>query len=120
MKNRVFSCAAVSHPLSDGCFVMLICQREGVEKAYLCLHFTKRFTLPGTSIPIERYHGDCEQAGLKRSKALEQQTELLKLKKEHLENLIDLAAGIKALGVKEMKTPGHQIGPIHSAGSFLL
>jgi len=33
-----------------------------------------------------------------RSKALEQQIELLKLKKEHIENLIDLAVGIKALG----------------------
>ena len=38
-----------------------------------------------------------------RSKALEQQIELLKLKKEHIENLIDLAAGIKAIGVKPLK-----------------
>lgn len=37
-----------------------------------------------------------------RSKALEQQIEL-KLKKEHIENLIDLAVGIKALGVKSGK-----------------
>ena len=37
-----------------------------------------------------------------RSKALEQQIELLKLKKEHIENLIDLAAGIKAMGVKPL------------------
>ena len=37
-----------------------------------------------------------------RSKALEQQIELLKLKKEHIENLIDLAIGIKAIGVKPM------------------
>lgn len=52
-----------------------------------------------------------------RSKALSQQIELLKLKKEHLENLIDLAmclsmqtndpvdhsvAGIKAMGVKQL------------------
>ena len=35
-----------------------------------------------------------------RSKALEQQIELLQLKKEHLENLIDLACGIKMTGVK--------------------
>lgn len=34
-----------------------------------------------------------------KSKALEQQITLLTLKKEHLENLIDLARGIKALGV---------------------
>ena len=37
-----------------------------------------------------------------RNKALDQQIELLKLKKEHLENLIDLARGIKGLGVKHL------------------
>ena len=38
-----------------------------------------------------------------RSTALEQQIELLMLKKEHIENLIDLAKGIKLLGVKKLK-----------------
>ncbi len=38
-----------------------------------------------------------------RSKALEQQIELLTLKKEHIENLIDLAKGIKLIGVRELK-----------------
>lgn len=37
-----------------------------------------------------------------RNKALEQQIELLLLKKEHLENLIDLARGIKMIGVKKL------------------
>ena len=37
-----------------------------------------------------------------RGKALEQQITLLMLKKEHLENLIDLARGIKTIGVKNM------------------
>ena len=37
-----------------------------------------------------------------RSKALEQQIHLLELRKEHLQNLIDLAWGIKAIGVKNM------------------
>ena len=37
-----------------------------------------------------------------RAKALEQQIELLTLKKEHLENLIDFARGIKTIGVKKM------------------
>lgn len=37
-----------------------------------------------------------------RSKALEQQIELLTLKKEHLDNLIKFALGIKMLGVKHM------------------
>ena len=43
-----------------------------------------------------------------RSKALEQQIELLKLKKEHIENLIDLAAGIKLLGVKALTRKGFE------------
>ena len=37
-----------------------------------------------------------------RNRALEQQIELLTLKKEHIENLIAFARGIKALGVKYM------------------
>ena len=37
-----------------------------------------------------------------RSKALAQQIQLLKLKKEHIENLIDLAMGIKTMGVREL------------------
>lgn len=37
-----------------------------------------------------------------RSKALEQQIHMLELRKEHLENLIDLARGIKMIGVKHM------------------
>ena len=37
-----------------------------------------------------------------RNKALEQQIHLLELRKEHLQNLIDLAWGIKAIGVKHM------------------
>lgn len=37
-----------------------------------------------------------------RSKALEQQIELLTMKKEHLENLINFARGIKFSGVKKM------------------
>lgn len=37
-----------------------------------------------------------------RGKALQQQIELLQLKKEHIENLINFALGIKMLGVKHM------------------
>lgn len=37
-----------------------------------------------------------------KEKALEQQIELLTLKKEHLENLIDFARGIKAVGTKNI------------------
>ena len=38
-----------------------------------------------------------------RSKALAQQIELLTLKKQHIENLIDLAKGIKGMGVRFLK-----------------
>lgn len=37
-----------------------------------------------------------------RNRALDQQIELLKMKAEHLNNLIDLANGIKIIGVKHM------------------
>ena len=37
-----------------------------------------------------------------RSKALEQQIEMLKLKREHIDNLMNFALGIKMLGVKDM------------------
>jgi len=37
-----------------------------------------------------------------RNRALDQQIELLRLRAEHLENLIDLARGIRLLGVKHM------------------
>lgn len=40
--------------------------------------------------------------GFDRNKALEQQIELLTMKKEHLENLINFARGIKMLGVNSM------------------
>ena len=43
-----------------------------------------------------------ENPSFDRCKALEQQITLLTLKKEHLENLIDLARGIKSIGVKNM------------------
>lgn len=38
-----------------------------------------------------------------RNKALEQQIELLTLKREHIDNLITFARGIKTIGVKNMK-----------------
>lgn len=43
-----------------------------------------------------------ESPDFDRERALEQQITLLTLKKEHLENLIDLACGIKAIGVDTM------------------
>lgn len=47
-----------------------------------------------------------------RGKALEQQIRLLELRKEHLQNLIDLAWGIKAIGVKNMNFEAFDTGKI--------
>ena len=50
--------------------------------------------------------------GFDRGKALAQQIELLKLKKEHIENLIELAIEIKTMGVKELKFGAFDTGKI--------
>lgn len=52
--------------------------------------------------PLKDIRGIMESPDFDRNKALEQQIALLTLKKEHLENLISLARGIKATGVKYM------------------
>ena len=43
-----------------------------------------------------------DSSGFDRNKTLEQQITLLQMKKEHLENLIDLARGIQMIGVKRL------------------
>lgn len=43
-----------------------------------------------------------DSSGHDRNRMLEQQITLLRLQKEHLENLIDLACGIKAIGVRKL------------------
>ena len=50
--------------------------------------------------PLKEIKGIIESPAFDRQKALDQQIELLQLKKEHLENLIVLARGIKTTGVK--------------------
>ena len=52
--------------------------------------------------PLKEIKEILDSPDFDRNKALEQQIELLKLRKEHLQNLIDLACGIKAIGVKYM------------------
>lgn len=52
--------------------------------------------------PLKEIKEILDSPNFDRSKALEQQIHLLELRKEHLENLIDLAWGIKAIGVKQM------------------
>ena len=52
--------------------------------------------------PLKDIKEILESPDFDRNKALEQQIELLTMKKEHLENLILFARGIKLLGVKNM------------------
>lgn len=52
--------------------------------------------------PLREIREIIDAPNFNKSKALEQQIELLTLKKEHLENLIHFARGIKMLGVKYM------------------
>ena len=52
--------------------------------------------------PLKDIRKIIESPDFDRGKALEQQIELLTLKKEHIENLIDLARGIKLLGVRNL------------------
>lgn len=52
--------------------------------------------------PLKEIKAILDSPEFDRNKALEQQIALLTLKKEHLENLILFARGIKAIGVKEM------------------
>ena len=53
--------------------------------------------------PLKDIRKIIESPDFDRGKALEQQIELLTLRKEHIENLIDLARGIKLLGVRHLK-----------------
>ena len=50
--------------------------------------------------PLKEIRRIIDSPGFDRGKAIEQQIEMLLLKKEHLENLIDLARGIKLTGGK--------------------
>jgi len=52
--------------------------------------------------PLKEISGILDSPDFDRSRALKQQVQLLTLKKEHLENLIDLARGLQLLGVSYM------------------
>lgn len=52
--------------------------------------------------PLKEIKKILDSSDFDRNRALEQQIELLTLRKEHLENLIDFARGIKAIGVRYM------------------
>ncbi len=51
--------------------------------------------------PLKEIKGIIQSPAFDRQKALHQQIELLQLKKEHLEKLIDLARGMSVTGVKQ-------------------
>ena len=52
--------------------------------------------------PLKEIRGILDSPVFDRNRALDQQIALLQMKKEHLENLIDLACGIKMTGVKKL------------------
>ena len=52
--------------------------------------------------PLKEIKKIIDAPNFDRNKALEQQIDLLTMKKEHLENLISFARGIKGIGVKYM------------------
>ena len=52
--------------------------------------------------PLKDIKEILDSPNFERNKALEQQIKLLTMKKEHLENLIDLARGIQTIGVKKL------------------
>ena len=52
--------------------------------------------------PLKEIKEILDSPNYDRNKCLEQQITLLQLKKEHLENLIELARGIKTIGVKKL------------------
>ena len=54
------------------------------------------------SFPLKEIKRILDSADFDKNKALEQQIELLMLKKEHLENLIAFARGIKLMGVNNL------------------
>ena len=53
--------------------------------------------------PLKEIKGIIDAPNFDRNKALEQQIELLTMKKEHLENLINLARGIKGIGTNAVQ-----------------
>lgn len=52
--------------------------------------------------PLKEIKAILDSPNFDKGKALEQQITLLELKKEHIENLIDLARGIKLIGVRPL------------------
>lgn len=69
---------------------------ETLQKLQIILLFRE------LEFPLKDIRRLIESPVFDREKALEQQIHILELKKEHIENLIDLARGVKKSGVKDM------------------
>ena len=69
---------------------------ETLQKLQIILLFRE------LEFPLKDIRRIIESPVFDRKKALEQQIHILELKKEHIENLIDLARGVKKSGVKDM------------------
>lgn len=69
---------------------------ETLQKLQIILLFRE------LEFPLKDIRRIIESPVFDREKALEQQIYILELKKEHIENLIDLARGVKKSGVKDM------------------
>lgn len=69
---------------------------EALERLQVILLFRE------LEFPLKEIRRILDSPDFERGRALEQQIALLEMKKEHLENLIDLARGIKMIGVKRL------------------
>ena len=69
---------------------------ETLQKLQIILLFRE------LEFPLKDIRRIIESPVFDREKALEQQIHILELKKEHIENLLDLARGVKKSGVKDM------------------
>lgn len=70
--------------------------REALERLQVILLFRE------LQFPLKEIGRILDSPDFDRGRALEQQITLLEMKKEHLENLIDLARGIKTIGVRRL------------------
>ena len=66
----------------------------------MTVHEVSKLLFRELEFPLKDIKAIINSPDFDRSKALEQQIELLRLKKEHIDNLMNFALGIKLLGVK--------------------
>ena len=79
---------------------------KALERLQLILLFRE----PG--FPLLDIRRLLDSPDLDRNRAMEQQIELLTLKKQHLENLIDLARGVLNTGIRHLNLKGFNAGQI--------